>query len=116
LYYIFIIYAIVVAGVILFFAWNNYRFPVITFLKKVLLKSICVYAIVLGITFISFYLLDSGWLRLLIVLTVGVVSFLPVAWLVGLDDDEKDMFRRSFAPVIQKVVPRKFIKMFSLEI
>ena len=116
LYYIFIIYAIVVAGVILFFAWNNYRFPVITFLKKVLLKSICVYAIVLGITFIPFYLLDSGWLRLLIVLTVGVVSFLPVAWLVGLDDDEKDMFRRSFAPVIQKVVPRKFIKMFSLEI
>lgn len=116
LYFIFIIYAIIISGVILFFAWNNYRFPVLTYLKKVLLKSICVYAIVLGITFIPFYFLESGWLRLLVVLTVGLLSFPPVAWFIGLNDNEKDMFKRSLMPVIQKVVPHKLVKKYFSEI
>ena len=90
------------SGIILFFAWNNFRFPVADFLKEVLLKSLTVLAIVLGISLIPFYMMDIGWVRLLLVLTASILSFPLIAWFWGLNNTERGIFRRMVLPVVQK--------------
>jgi O-antigen/teichoic acid export membrane protein len=102
LYAVFIAYTVFASGIITFFAWNNYRFPVSAFLKKVLLKSLFVFLAVLGISLIPFSTMDGGLLRLALVLTAGGLSFPVIGWYAGLNNNERERLKQSIIPIIHK--------------
>ncbi|MCL7763597.1 hypothetical protein MPF19_09240 [Polaribacter sp. Z014] len=93
LYFVYIIFAVCNAGLILYFAKKECGLSVSEYLKDVVFKSILSFIILILITSIPNYFLIEGFIRLAIVLVVSTCFFFMVVWSVGITTYEKDMVR-----------------------
>jgi O-antigen/teichoic acid export membrane protein len=106
LYVSFIIYAICAAGIILYFAWNNYGFPVVNFLKSTVLRCISIFAIVFTVSYVPFLIIHYGLFRLLAVITLSMTAFLVLAWFIGFSKSEKTQIIRLISPFLSKILSK----------
>lgn len=103
IYSTYIIYAMLASTVNTYFAWKNFNFPVITFLKNVVARSIYTFLIVLFIAYVPRILLPEGFVRLLIVTTIS--SFmLPIAiWTIGFDSIDRGRIKLLIMPALTRL-------------
>jgi len=109
-YLAFVIYSVIVSGITVFFAWNNYRFPVGVFLKKTVLRCIGTFIITFLVASGLIFIFDESFLRLLLVIATGMGMFMLSAWFVGFDKDEKSQMVHFIIPVLAKVTNIKLFK------
>lgn len=110
IYISFIIYAILASCINIYFAWSNFNFPVITFMKNVVTRCIYTFSIVISIAFIPRVLLPEGFIRLLIISTISCIMLPIVIWTIGFDSID----RRRFKLLIMPVLTRLYVKVTSI--
>jgi O-antigen/teichoic acid export membrane protein len=109
LYIIFIIHSIISSGIILYFAWYNYKFPVSDFLKKTVFTSICSCILIFCISFIpKVILFNDSLYRLLLVTAVSTIVFFITTWWIGFNIEEKTLLKQTFNSIVSRIY--KFIK------
>ncbi len=108
LYFVFIGYSILASFLILFFTWNNYRFPISTFITKVLVRCIASFFIVFIISLLPAYILKDGLIRLISVFAVSCIIFLISIWFIGFDKDDRDRLKHLIFTVTSKYSPINF--------
>jgi len=107
LYLTYIGYTVIAAGITFFFAWYNYGFPALTFLKNTVLRCLCTFIITFLTTTVLIVSFDSSIYRLLMVFATGMVTFALTSWFIGLDKDEKKLTIQFLTPVFSKVFQKK---------
>ena len=100
LYSSFFIFSLLQLFLVLYFSKINLNFPVFDFYKYVIEKSILPFLISIIIAFATSFFINSSFLQLFAVTSVGIISFLLSIYFVGLDNFEKDFIKKSFLKII----------------
>jgi O-antigen/teichoic acid export membrane protein len=96
MYVIFILYATIDLGIVLYFAMKNYSFPVLLFLKEIVLRCTISLSIIFSLSFIPVLILSDTFFRLFVVLIVSIISFVFFTWIIGFNTDEKLKLKQTF--------------------
>ena len=110
LYIVFIIYTVLASCIILFFTWNNFRFPVQEFLKNVVFRSTATFIVIYLVSLVPIYFFQEGFFRLCLVIVVCLISFPISIWFIGLTSNDKSLFRKLVLPLLEKYSPFTFFK------
>jgi O-antigen/teichoic acid export membrane protein len=110
LYIVFIIYTVLASCIILFFTWNNFRFPVQEFLKNVVLRSIVTFIVIYFVSYMPIYFFQEGFFRLCFVIILCLISYPISIWFIGLTSNDKSQFRKLVFPLLEKYLPVIFFK------
>lgn len=89
IYIIFILYAILSSGITLFFAKRDCGLSLSYFFTDVFTRSLLVFIITFALSSIPIVTMDDGVLRLLLVLSISVLSIAATVWLIGLTPIER---------------------------
>ncbi len=109
LYVAFIIYSILASGIILFFTHYNYKFPVSTFVKDTLLRSIFVFMVSYFISYLPLIYFEDGFFRLCLVSILSFIISLLSIWFIGFSKDEKKEIKEFLMPIVLKIPVLKLI-------
>jgi Na+-driven multidrug efflux pump len=93
LYYVYIIFAFVQLYITLFFARKLCGLDLNSFVKNVMAKSLFILVLLFSLSALPLFVMDVGFLRLIVVTAVSFTSFLIFIWKIGLDADEKNMMK-----------------------
>ena len=108
LYVVYIVYAVIMSTTILYFAWNNYGFPVTDFLKRIVFRCVIVMAVVFTLSCIPSYAIKNDLLRLASVMTVSTAVFIICAWMIGFNARERMHLKSLVMPILTKIIKFKF--------
>ena len=108
IYIIFIIYSILASGVILFFTWHNYKFPVYIFLKNVVFRSVITFLIIFFASYCPALFIEQGLLRLFLVLAISSLIFPVAIWFIGFNANERDQSKKLIRPILSKIYSSNF--------
>jgi O-antigen/teichoic acid export membrane protein len=89
LYISFLIYSLVQAIIVIYFAKINCGMSVMTYMKEVILRCWLSLILVVAITFIPLYFLETGLIRLFMVLLISFISSIVIIALIGFTKEEK---------------------------
>ncbi|MFT5251287.1 MAG: O-antigen/teichoic acid export membrane protein [Flavobacteriales bacterium] len=103
MYLVFIVYSIIKAYVNVYFSKVYCGLPIIMFFKQVFLRCVLSFAIIYILCSIPLYFFDEGATRLSIVLTINLISFIGVIFLIGLTGNERTKLRQFIYLMIGKI-------------
>ena len=94
LYIVFIIFAIIRGGVIVFYANKYCELPITYFNKNIVMVCFNIFIIVFVLSTIPRYFIDeASFFRLLWVTIISFISYIFVVWFIGLKSKEREMLR-----------------------
>lgn len=97
------IFGILISFVRLFYAHKNCGLSYMIFVKEVFLPILIVFAGSYVITLLPQYYLDSGFIRLILSLIIGVMSFSLLFWFFVLSKNEKELLIESLVKIKNKI-------------
>jgi len=103
LYLVFILYAIMKAGVILFFAKRHCGLLMIPFISNTVLRSYVVMGGIMLFSALPMVCMQDGFVRLLCVTGINMCAFACFVWLIGLNKEERIIFSRIFKELSYKM-------------
>ena len=106
IYVVFIIYSLLASAVILYFALNNFKFPVSYFMKNTVLRCLFSFFVIMGVSFIPNLILKEGFLRLSLVVIISTIFFPIAIWFIGFRMDERIQIKPVLMHLIGKFLPR----------
>lgn len=89
LYIVFLVFSLLTSVVVVYFAKINCQMSVSDFMKNVVFRSACSFAIVFILALVPVYFVESGFFRLIIVSFVALCSFFIVVWFIGFSIEER---------------------------
>jgi O-antigen/teichoic acid export membrane protein len=94
LYIVFIIFAIIKGGVIMFYAKKYCELSITYFNKNIVMVCFNIFIIVFVLSTIPGYFIDeASFFRLLLVTIISFISYIFVVWFIGLKSKEREMLR-----------------------
>lgn len=93
IYIAYIIYSIILALITIYFAKINCGLSIISFFKNVILRCIFTFIVVYVMAIIPLYFLDTGYLRLSVIITMAITGSLIVIWFIGFNFDEREKIK-----------------------
>ena len=107
LYIVFIIYTILASCVILFFTWNNFRFPVNEFIKKILIKSVLTFLLIFFVSRIPVLFFDDSLFRLFIVVITTFIMSPICIWFLDLTL-KRNKLKNLLKPFQEKIFKKNY--------
>lgn len=104
IYIVFIVYSIAGSGIILYFAKNDCGLSVNWFFDNVLIRCISAFAVTIVIAGLPLFILHDGLKRLIITLSLSIISFCFSVWFIGFSKSE----RTKFLGMIKETMKGKF--------
>lgn len=89
LYVVFIIYALLGAGITVYFAKYNCNLSISFYFKDVILPCVVLFILISAISYTPLIVLNEGLLRLMVVLCVSTMAFLILVWFFGFSKNER---------------------------
>ncbi|MDK2977680.1 MAG: hypothetical protein PWP52_394 [Bacteroidales bacterium] len=89
MYFVFILYSLLNAVIILYFASSTCELSIPIYLKTVVFPCLISFVLVGMLSIIPIFILSEGLLRLFLVIGISFVSFVFVSWFVGLTNGER---------------------------
>jgi hypothetical protein len=89
IYIIFILYSILVFIITIYFAIKEFQLPFAYFMNDILLKSFITITLFSIILFFPYLIIPEGFLRLSIVIALILIIYLPLIFVLGLNNLEK---------------------------
>ncbi len=77
-------------------------FSIIDYLKEVVLPLVLIVALTILIPLIPLKLMSEGWLRLIVVVLMSVISVVVSCYTIGLNTSEKYLIKNLFSKIISK--------------
>jgi len=103
LYVIFLLFAVVKSVNILYFSFLSFNLSFKFFLERVIFRCLSAFGLIFILTFIPFFILNTGFVRLSVVCITNVVSFFIVVLFVGFTNNERIEFITIFKQLINKM-------------
>lgn len=103
LYIVFLIFSLLTAVVVIYFAKVICTLPVLEFIKDVVFRSFVSFVMIFCLSYIPTYFLDPGILRLLSVSVIAFLSFVVIVWRIGFTLEERSGTVQIFNDAIDKV-------------
>ena len=100
----FIIIEVISLIVRLFFARSLVGIKIMDYLKVIVVPTIIVMIISSGVACIPHYLMEEGFLRLIMVCLLYIILFILSSWFLALNDSEKSIFANLINRVFNKTV------------
>jgi O-antigen/teichoic acid export membrane protein len=91
LYIIFIIYSLLQSVIVMYYAKIKCGMSISQYIKEVIFRCIFSFAIIISFAIIPMFMLNEGYIRLFIVLTISFISTIIVTWFIGFSNEEKGM-------------------------
>ena len=107
LYYLFIIYTILLSGIILYFAKVVCGISITSFLQNVVLRCIVSLLVVSTVAFYTNSLFAESLLRLSIIIITSTISYIFIVWLYGYNSSEKSSIRLVALSIYGKLIKYK---------
>ena len=107
IYYVFIVYALSILVVTLFFAKKTFGLDIEKYFSGVLIRCVISFLLAISITSLPLIFLESSLLRLLLVFSISIPASLFSIWLLGFDREEKIYVRKIATDIFLRI--RNFI-------
>lgn len=108
LYISFIIYALLAFLVNLYFAQHNFNFPVIRFLKNIILRCFLTFFFIYSISSSPLSFVEESLIRLLLVISLSSITFPVAVWIIGFDTTERQRFKQLLIPIFSNFTMARF--------
>ena len=106
LYIVFLIYSIIQACLVIFFAKIYCGLSIYIYFKEVVFRCWLLFFVTIGLSILPTYFLESSLLRLLIVIMESLIISISIIWLLGLSEVEK----LKFSDIIKSVIENLKVK------
>lgn len=100
--YVNIVISIIALSFRLYLVWKLLDFPVIRFLREIVLKNIIIVLISISIPLFIRHYMNENVIRLIIIILVTMICNLTVFYLIGLQKSEKAIVIRGFNKIIKR--------------
>jgi O-antigen/teichoic acid export membrane protein len=94
IYLVFLAYSVIIFVITIYYAVKEFELPFAYFMKDILLKSILTLTFFSVILFVTYLNIPQGLLRLAIIITLILIIYLPLIFLLGLNDLEKSKTKK----------------------
>jgi hypothetical protein len=94
IYLVFLAYSVIIFVITIYFAVKEFELPFAYFMKDILLKSILTISFFSIILFVTYFTIPQGLLRLSIIIVLILIIYLPLIFLLGLNDLEKSKTKK----------------------
>jgi len=102
LYLMFLIYSLVSAIIVIYFAKINCGLSISIFFKNVIVRCFVVFIVVFSIAYLPVYFIEKGVIQLFLVTIISTLLLIIMIWVVGLNSEEKIVVKKMAASLILK--------------
>ncbi len=113
LYIVFIVYAVLKGGVVLYFSKRDCGLDVLSFAKHSILRATLSFSFTIALASLPVAFMNEGFMRLLCVFVVSFIAYLIFVAFIGFRGDERKIFTRMINEVLGRVliIVRKWLVM-----
>jgi hypothetical protein len=102
MYFVFILYALLNAVLILYFANSTCGLSIFSYLKIVVYPCLISFVLIGMLSIIPKFIFSEGFTRLFLVILISFVSFVFTSWFVGLTSEERFSIRGIITKSVSK--------------
>jgi O-antigen/teichoic acid export membrane protein len=103
LYIVFILYSLINAVLVLYFARKNCELSIPLYLKTVVFRCVTTFMLIIGLSFIAVLFRSEGNIRLFSVISISSISSGILIWFVGFTFEERKSILQMAKKVIAKI-------------
>jgi len=103
IYIVFLVYSIFSAAITFYFSKTDCGLSLPHYFKNVIYPCIISFIITISISYIPLFFISDGILRLILVLTLSVITFFITVWSIGLNVIERNEIGKMIITVLEKI-------------